>query len=155
MSIQFVHLSLFWATHAANCQRALPFIWHSLTVIWALFFQSIFPWDRDQTIPHSHQLRLLSLLSSNSCQALSHLHLRKVKSIKTHLTMHATSYYEHVQDKMKIVTHFLFQTIWSWHMSPYSSSSTAEPLSVIYKKTLKGRGGKKANWLGNLGLKTW
>lgn len=139
MSIQFVPMSLFWATHAANCQCALPFIWHSSTVIWALFFQSIFPWDRDQTIPHSHQLRLLSLLSSNSCQALSHLHLQKVKSIRTYLTIPATSYYQHVQDKMKIVTHFLFQTIWSWHMSLYSSSSTAKPLSVIYKKTLKGR----------------
>ena len=71
----------------------------------------IFPWDRDQTIPHSHQLRLLSLLSSNSCQALSHLHLQKVNSIRTYLTIPATSYYQHVQDKMKIVTHFLFQTI--------------------------------------------
>lgn len=54
----------------------LPFSWHSSVVIWALFFQSTFPGGRDQTIPFSHKLWLLCLLSSSPWQTLSHLHLQ-------------------------------------------------------------------------------
>lgn len=40
------------------------------------FLLNSFPWGRDQTIPLSHKLWLLCLLSSNPWQTLSHLRLQ-------------------------------------------------------------------------------